>query len=84
MNFPRTMAGPPGESGQRHCLEPWPQEQVQRHDDIACELVQALDALVLQTVEQLPNVVQFFATKLPVVAEPVITVPKILPHDVPP
>ena len=28
---------------------------------IAYELVQALDALVLQTVEQLPNLVQFFA-----------------------
>ena len=65
-------------------LEPWPQGQVQRHDGIAYELVQALDALVLQTVEQLPNVVQFFATQLPVVAEPVIEVPKILPHDVPP
>ena len=38
---------------------------------------------VLQTVEQLPNVVQFFATYLPVVAEPVITVPKIVPHDAP-
>ena len=34
--------------------------------------------------EQLPNVVQFFAAQLPVVAEPVIEVPKILPHDVPP
>ena len=65
-------------------LEPWPQGQVQRHDGIACELVQALDAPVLQTVEQLLNVVQFFATQLPVVAEPVIAVPKILPHDVPP
>ena len=39
---------------------------------------------MLQTVEQLPNVVQFFATQLPVVAEPVVEVPKILPHDVPP
>ena len=38
---------------------------------------------MLQTVEQLPNVVQFFATFLPVVAEPVITVPEIVPHDVP-
>ena len=56
---------------------------MERHDGIAYELVQALDAPVLQTVEQLPNVVQFFATFLPVVAEPVITVPKIVPHDVP-
>ena len=65
-------------------LEPWPQGKTERHDGIAYELVLALDAPVLQTVEQLPNVVQFFATQLPVVAEPVIEVPKILPHDVPP
>ena len=65
-------------------LEPWPQGMMERHDGIAYELVQALDAPVLQTVEQLLNVVQFFATQLPVVAEPVIAVPKILPHDVPP
>ena len=64
-------------------LEPWPQGKTERHDGIAYELVQALDAPVLQTVEQLPNVVQFFATQVPV-AEPVIEVPKILPHDVPP
>ena len=65
-------------------LEPWPQGKTERHDGIAYELVQALDAPVLQMVEQLPNVVQFFATQLPVVADPVIEVPKILPHDVPP
>ena len=65
-------------------LEPWPQGKMERHDGIAYELVQALDAPVLQTVEQLPNVVQFLATQLPVDAEPVIEVPKILPHDVPP
>ena len=64
--------------------EPWPQGKMERHDGIAYELVQALDALVLQTVEQLLNVVQIFSTQLPVVAEPVIAVPKILPHDVPP
>ena len=39
---------------------------------------------MLQTVEQLPKVVQFFVAQLPVVVEPVIEVPKILPHDVPP
>ena len=51
-------------------LEPWPQGKTERHDGIAYELVLALDAPVLQTtVEQLPNVVQFFATQLPVVAE---------------
>ena len=38
---------------------------------------------VPQMGEQLPNVVQFFSAQLPVVAEPVIEVPKILPHDVP-
>ena len=64
--------------------EPWPQGKMERHDGIAYELVQALDAPVLQTVEQLPNVVQFLATQLPVIAEPVIEVPKILPHDIPP
>ena len=64
-------------------LEPWPQGTMERHDGIAYELVQALDAPVLQMVEQLPNVVQFFAAQLPVVAEPVIEVPKILPLDVP-
>ena len=55
---------------------------MERHDGIAYELVQALDAPVLQMVEQLPNVVQFFATHLPVVVEPVIEVPNILPFDV--
>ena len=65
-------------------MEVLPQVGLGRHDGIAYELVQALDAPLLQTVEQLPNVVQFFATELPVVAEPVIEVPKILPHDVPP
>ena len=64
--------------------EPWPQGKLLRHAGVGFELVQALDAPVLQTVEQLLNVVQFFSTQLPVVAEPVIAVPKILPHDVPP
>ena len=77
------MAGPPGESGQRHCWSPGRQGKLQRHDGIGYELVLSLDAPVLQMVEQLPNVVQFFAAQLPVVAEPVIDVPKILPHDVP-
>ena len=64
-------------------LEPWPQGKTERHDGTAYELVQALDAPVLQMGKQLPNVVQFFSALLPVVAEPVIEVPKILPHDVP-
>ena len=74
---------PTGRERPAALLEPWPQEKTERHDGIAYELVLALDAPVLQTVEQLPNVVQFFATQLPVVAEPVIEVPKILPDDVP-
>ena len=52
-------------SGQWHCWEPWPQEQVQRHAGIGYELVQALHAPVLQMVEQLPDVHHFFATCLP-------------------
>ena len=63
---------------------------VQRHvlehiTDLArvAPMVQILDAPVPQTVEQLPNIVQFFAAQLPVVAEPVIEVPKIFPLDVP-
>ena len=84
MNSPRTMAGPPGGERPAALLEPWPQGKTERHDGIAYELVQALDAPVLQTVEQLPNVVQFLATQVPVVAEPVTEVPEILPHDVPP
>ena len=38
---------------------------------------------MLQKVEQLLNVTQFFAANLPLVAEPVIEVPKILPDRVP-
>ena len=53
-----------------------------RHDGIAYELVQALDAPVLQTVEQLVDVLRFFNSLCPV-SEQVIEVPKILPEDVP-
>ena len=81
MNSPRTMAGPPGERPAA-LSEPWPQGKVERHDGIAYELVHRLDVPVPQRGEQLPNVVQFFSALLPV-AEPVIEVPKILPHDVP-
>ena len=56
---------------------------MERHDGIAYELVHRLDVPVPQMGEQLPNVVQFFSALLLVVAEPVIEVPKILPHDVP-
>ena len=46
--------------------------------------VPALDVPVPQMVDQLPNVVQFLAAQLLVAPEPVIKVPKILPHDIPP
>ena len=58
-------------------LEPRPQGEVQRHAGIGYELAQNLDVPVLHMVEQLPDVLQFFATCLPVVAEQVIDVPKI-------
>ena len=77
------MAGPPGRERPEALSEPWPQGKVERHDGIAYELVHRLDVPVPQMGEQLPNIVQFFAAQLPVVAEPVIEVPKILPHDVP-
>ena len=64
-------------------LERWPQGKLQRHAGIGYEIVQSLDVPVAQMGGQLPNVVQFFAAQLPVVAEPVIEVPKILPLDVP-
>ena len=41
----------------------------------------ALDVPVPQMVGQLPNVAKFLATQLLVVPEPVVEVPKILPHD---
>ena len=56
---------------------------MQRHAGIGYELVQVLDAPVLQTVEQLPDVHHFFATCLPVVAEQVIDVPKIILELIP-
>ena len=59
------------------------QGKLQRHAGIGYELVQALDAPVLQMVEQLPDVHLFFATCLPVVAEQVIDVPKIILENIP-
>ena len=49
---------------------------MQRHSGIGYEIVN-LGVLVLQMVEQLPNVLRFFATRLSVVSEQVIDVPKI-------
>ena len=60
-----------------------PQGKLQRHAGIGYEVVQALDAPVLQLVEQLPDVHHFFATCLPLVAEQVIDVPKILLENIP-
>ena len=69
--------------------EPRPQERVQRHtmehivDFVCCApMVQIVDAPVPQTLEQLPDVLQFFGTLL-TDPEPVIEVPKIFPEDVP-
>ena len=63
--------------------EPRPQERVQRHtmehivDFVCCApMVQILDAPVPQTLEQLPDVLQFFGTLL-TDPEQVIEVPKI-------
>ena len=58
-------------------LEPRLQGDVQRHAGIGYELAQNLDVPVLQMGEQLPDVLQLFASFLPVVAEQVIEVPKI-------
>ena len=41
MNFPRTIAGPPGEERPAALLKPWPQGKMKRHDGIAYELVQS-------------------------------------------
>ena len=49
-----------------------------RHTGVGYELVHRLEVLVPQMGEQLPDVLQFFAAQLLVVAEPVIEVPKIL------
>ena len=71
------MAGPRGGERPAALLEPRPQGEVQRHAGIGYELAQNLDVPVLQMGEQLPDVLQLFASFLPVVAEQVIEVPKI-------
>ena len=58
-------------------LEPRLQGEVQRHAGIGYEPAQNLDVPVLHLVEQLPDVLQFFTTCLPVVTEQDIDVPKI-------
>ena len=63
---------------------PQDQDQLRTVEQTAdyAPMVQILDAPVAQMVEQLPNLVQFFAALSPV-PEQVIAVP-ILPHEVPP
>ena len=73
----RTMAGPPGGSGQRHCLSRGRRGRLSGTAGIEYELAQNLDVPVLHMVEQLPDVLQFFVTCLSVAAEQVIDVPKI-------
>ena len=60
-----------------------PQGKLERHAGIGYEIVQNFDVPVPQMMEQLPNIVQFFAA-LSLVPEQVIAVPKILSHVVPP
>ena len=73
---PASLAEPPG-----------PHERTQRHT--VEQLIEAfvrvpmLDVPVPLTVEQLPEVLQFFATFLSVVAEQVIDVPKIIFENIP-
>ena len=58
-----------------------PQGKVERHGGIGYELVLALDAPVLQMVDQLVDVLNIFDAMLPVVAEQVIEVTKIILQD---
>ena len=62
-------------------VEVRPQGKVERHAGIGFKLVTALDALVLQMVDQLVYVLQFFDTFRPVVAEQVNEVPKTVLED---
>ena len=71
------MEGPRGGERPAALLEPRPQEKMERHTGVGYELVHRLEVPVPQMGEQLPNIVQFFAAQFPVVAEPVIEVPKI-------
>ena len=67
---------PAGESGRRHCLSRG-RRRVQRHTGVGYEIAQNLEVPVPQMGEQLPDVLQFFASFLPGFAEQVIEVPKI-------
>ena len=69
---------PTGRERPEALSEPWPQGKLLRHAGVGYEIVLSLDVPVPQMGEQLPNIVQFFAAQLSVVAEPVTEVPKIL------
>ena len=73
---PASLAEPPG-----------PHERTQRHtvEQIieAFVRVPMLDVPVPLMVEQLPDVLQFFATFMPVVAEQVVDVPKVIFENIP-
>ena len=79
MNSPRSATGG---SGQRHCWSPgrrgrWSGTTASRASSSSS------DAPVLQMLEQLPDVHRFFASCLPVVAEQVFDVPKIILENIP-
>ena len=84
----RVPEAPPPQGSRPPCLgEPrGPQARIQqrRMEQLAdvVPMVQILDTPVPQMVEQLPDVLRFFATLLPV-SEQVIEVPKIVFDDVP-
>ena len=69
---------PTGEERPAALLERWPQGKLMRHTNVGYEIVQSLDVPVPQMGEQLPSVLQFFASHLPMIAEQVIDVPKII------
>ena len=58
--------------------EPWPLGMLLRDAGVGYEIVLSLDVPVPEMGEKLPNIVHFFAAQLPVVAELVVEVPKIL------
>ena len=55
MNFPRTMAGPPGVSGQRHCWSPGRRGRCSDTQASSTNSPRTSMFLLLQMVEQLPN-----------------------------
>ena len=75
--------GPTGGERPAALSEPWPQGKLLRHAGVGYELVHRLEVPVPQMGEQLPDVLQFFATFLPFVAEQVIEVPKIALDTIP-